>query len=224
MKLLYAEDEKHLSRAISTILQHNDYDVDNAYDGEEALELVYENNYDVIILDIMMPKKDGIEVLKEIRSKNISTPVIMVTAKGENEDKIIGLDSGADDYLSKPFKTNELIARIKALVRRNTKYMEIYNFGDVSYNIAESKLEKENKSLILNNEEVKIMNKFITNIEAKIEAEQLLKTLKYENTEEHISKIKLYIAYINKKFEELESDYCIYGEMEYGFKLGTKNV
>ncbi len=224
MKLLYAEDEKHLSRAISTILQHNGYDVDNAYDGEEAIKLVYENNYDVIILDIMMPKKDGIEVLKELRSKNISTPVIMVTAKGENEDKIIGLDSGADDYLSKPFKTNELIARIKALIRRNTKYMEIYNFGDVSYNIAESKLEKENKSLILNNEEVKIINKFITNIEAKIDVEQLLQTLKYKNTDENISKIKLYIAYINKKFEELESDYCIYGEMEYGFKLGTKNV
>lgn len=224
MKLLYAEDEKHLSRAVSTILQHNGYDVDNAYDGEEALNLVYENNYDVIILDIMMPKKDGIEVLKELRSKNISTPIIMVTAKAENEDKIIGLDLGADDYLSKPFRTNELIARIKALVRRNTQYMEIYNFGDVSYNIAESKLEKENKSLILNTEEVKIMNKFITNIEAKIEVEQILKTLKYDNTEEYISKIKLYIAYINKKFEELESDYCIYGEMEYGFKLGTKNV
>ncbi|QQK08676.1 response regulator transcription factor [Miniphocaeibacter halophilus] len=224
MKLLYAEDEKQLSRAISTILEYSGYEVDNAFDGEEALNLAINNNYDVIILDIMMPKLDGIQVLKEIRNKNISTPIIMVTAKSENEDKINGLDSGADDYLAKPFQTNELIARIKALIRRNNKFIETYNFGDVLYNIADSKLEKENKSLILNKEEVKILNKFITNIDGKIEIEQLLSTLKYENKEENHSKIRLYIAYINKKFQELESDFEIYGDIEYGFKLGIKNV
>ncbi len=224
MRLLYAEDEKQLSRAISTILEYNNYIVDNAYDGKEALDLAINNNYDAIILDIMMPKKSGVEVLKEIRNKNIITPIIMVTAKGENSDKIEGLELGADDYLAKPFQTNELIARLKALTRRNTNYIDNYKIGNIIYNIAENKLEKGNKSLILNNEEVKIVNKFISNIDAIISFDQLMSILAFEDKEENMSKTKLYIAFINKKFEELESEYRIYGDVQFGFKLGIKDV
>lgn len=223
MKLLYAEDEKQLSRAISTILEYSGYEVHNAYNGEEALNLAFSNNYDAIILDIMMPKKDGVEVLKEIRNKNISTPIIMVTAKGENKDKVDGLNFGADDYLSKPFQTNELIARLKALTRRSKNYIEDYNFGDVVFNIGDSKLEKGNKSLLLNTEELKIMNKFISNLDAALDMESLFSTLEIEEDEENKSKVKLYLAYINKKFEELESDYRIYDISQENYKLGIKN-
>ncbi|WP_100065528.1 response regulator transcription factor [Miniphocaeibacter massiliensis] len=224
MRLLYAEDEIQLARAISTILEYNNYIVDNAYDGEEALNLAVNNNYDAIILDIMMPKKDGVEVLREIRSKNILTPIIMVTAKGENSDKIDGLESGADDYLAKPFQTNELIARLKALTRRNTNYIDNYKIGDINYNISGNKFEKDNKTLILNSEEVKIINKFISNMDATLKYEQILTVLDMDESEKNLSKIKLYIAYINKKFEELESEYRIFGDIEFGIKLGIKNV
>lgn len=222
MKLLYAEDERQLSRAISTILEYSGYKVDNAYDGEEALNLALTNSYDAIILDIMMPKKDGVEVLKEIRKRNILTPIVMVTAKAENKDKVDGLNFGADDYISKPFQTNELIARLKALMRRNKNYVENYNFGSVIYNIEENKLENGSKSLLLNTEETKILNKFISNIDADMEINSLLSILELEENEENCSKIHLYFAYINKKFEELETDYRIYKRDSNIFKLGIK--
>ena len=117
MRLLLAEDEQALSKALKTILERNNYSVDAAYDGEEALEYLEADHYDAVILDIMMPKVDGITVLREIRKKGNAIPVLLLTAKSEVDDKVNGLDSGANDYLTKPFHSRELLARIRAMTR-----------------------------------------------------------------------------------------------------------
>ena len=118
MKLLLAEDTQDLNHALVTVLTMQNYDVDAAYDGEEALSLIRRNGYDCVILDIMMPKKSGLEVLREMRAQNITTPVLLLTAKSEVDDRVQGLDDGADDYLTKPFAMKELLARVRSLVRR----------------------------------------------------------------------------------------------------------
>ncbi len=120
MKLLLAEDTKDLNHALVTVLSMQNYDVDAAYDGEEALSLIRQNGYDGIILDIMMPKMSGLEVLRDIRAHNITTPVLLLTAKSEVDDRVQGLDEGADDYLTKPFAMKELLARVRSLVRRGS--------------------------------------------------------------------------------------------------------
>ncbi len=122
MKLLLAEDEKALSKALVTILKHNNYTVDAVFNGEDALDYLLQGGYDGAILDIMMPKKDGISVLKELRKTNKSLPVLLLTARTEVEDKVLGLDSGADDYLGKPFDVQELLARVRAMLRRSGQY------------------------------------------------------------------------------------------------------
>ena len=135
MRLLFAEDEKSLSRAITAILKNNHYEVDAVYDGEEALAYLECGTYDGAILDIMMPKKDGLTVLKEIRRQGINTPVLMLTAKAEIDDRVLGLDSGANDYLTKPFAAPELLARIRAMTRTQmTQNTSSLSFGNLSLN------------------------------------------------------------------------------------------
>ena len=130
MKILLAEDTKDLNRALCAILKHEGYDVDAAFDGEEVMDFIERDSYDCLVLDIMMPKKDGIQALTEIRAKNIITPVLMLTAKSEIDDRVAGLDAGADDYLTKPFAMKELLARVRALTRRKTEY----GTNDLRYN------------------------------------------------------------------------------------------
>ena len=141
MRVLYVEDEKFLADAVKHNLEKQGIDVDYAADGEEGLDKAVSNIYDCVVLDIMLPKLSGIDILKRMRERKISTPVIMLSALSEVEDKVRGLDSGADDYLAKPFKTVELVARINALLRRPSQVKdEIYTFGDISYNNAEKTL------------------------------------------------------------------------------------
>ena len=123
MKLLLAEDEVDLSEALCALLRHNNYTVDAVYDGGQALDHIEGDDYDAVILDIMMPVKDGLSVLREMRAKGKTTPVLMLTAKSQVEDKIKGLDTGADDYLSKPFHSKELLARLRAILRRNAEFI-----------------------------------------------------------------------------------------------------
>ena len=122
MRILIAEDESMIRKALRTLLERSKYTVDEAADGEEALDFIAVNAYDVIVLDIMMPKKDGIEVLQKLRADGVSTPVMLLTAKSEIEDRVNGLNAGADDYLPKPFATAEFLARVKALSRRSGSY------------------------------------------------------------------------------------------------------
>ena len=130
MRLLLAEDEQDLSKALCAILKHNNYSVDAVYNGQDALDYGLCENYDGIILDIMMPKKNGIEVLTELRKSGVDTPVLILTAKSEVDDKILGLDSGADDYLTKPFAMKELLARLRAITRRkNNEVVLCHEYG-----------------------------------------------------------------------------------------------
>ena len=145
MKILLAEDTKDLNKVVTQMLEMQDFDVDSAFDGEEALKLALSNGYDGIVLDIMMPKMSGLDVLKEIRSRNIVTPVLMLTAKAEVDDRVEGLDAGADDYLTKPFAMKELMARVKALTRRGSQYAaKELSFGDLT-------LKSESLELIASN-------------------------------------------------------------------------
>ena len=157
MRLLLAEDEKELSNALVAILKHSNYSVDAVYDGADALEYGLSQNYDGIILDIMMPKMNGIDVLKSLRTHNITTPVLMLTAKAEIEDKIHGLDMGADDYLSKPFAMGELLARIRAMTRRKSELTaNVLTLGGISLNRANYELSNGSASFRLGKKEIQM--------------------------------------------------------------------
>ena len=160
MKLLLVEDEKQLSEALVQILSKNKYNVDAVYDGEDALDYALTGIYDAIVLDIMIPKKSGIEVLKELRKAGIKTPVIMLTAKSQIEDRVRGLDCGADDYLTKPFATEELLARLRAITRRKDNDLikdNVLEFGDVRLNIETYDLEVNGQSIRLTAKEFNII-------------------------------------------------------------------
>ena len=145
MKILLAEDTRDMNHVLTAALTHEGYDVDSAFDGEEALDFVRTNGYDAMVLDIMMPKKDGLQVLKELREENIVTPVLLLTAKAEVDDRVNGLDAGADDYLTKPFAMKELLARVRAMTRRKTEYAaKKLQYGDFSLDDEKFELSCEN--------------------------------------------------------------------------------
>lgn len=164
MRLLLAEDEMELSNALVTILKLKGYDVDAVYNGEQALEFILSQSYDGLILDIMMPKVSGLEVLKEIREKKVLTPVLLLTARAEVEDRVEGLNLGADDYLAKPFIMTELLARINALVRRGREYsIQTFNVGNTTLKAEGMELSVGEKSLRLAGKEVDMLSMFMAN-------------------------------------------------------------
>ena len=158
MRLLLAEDEIELSKALCTILKHNNYSVDAVYNGRDALSLGMKDSYDGIILDIMMPELDGMSVLRSLREAGVSTPILILTAKGELEDKIEGLDAGADDYLSKPFQMGELLARIRAMTRRRSEFAPgVLSYENLVLDRASYKLICGENELRLGNKEFQMM-------------------------------------------------------------------
>ncbi len=165
MKLLLVEDEVQLSEALSQILIKNNYSVDAVYDGDDGLNYGLTDIYDVIILDIMLPKLNGLQVLRILRKKGVSTPIILLTAKDSVEDKVTGLDLGADDYLSKPFSSEELLARLRALTRRKGEVINdnILDFGDIRLNLSTYDLECKNNSITLTLKEFDILHYFMQN-------------------------------------------------------------
>ena len=176
MRLLLAEDEKSLSRALVKILEHGNYSVDAVYDGEEALDYLTAENYDGVILDIMMPKKDGLTVLKELRSKGNTIPVLLLTAKSEIDDKVEGLDLGANDYLTKPFAPPELLARIRAMLRTGAGAQAVpdndLRMGNVTLNLAKFELSTPAGRYQLANKEFQIMELLLRNQNRVISAER----------------------------------------------------
>ncbi|MDD3173786.1 MAG: response regulator transcription factor, partial [Herbinix sp.] len=152
MRILLAEDEKELSNALVAILKHSNYSVDLVYNGADALDYGLSENYDVIILDIMMPKMNGLEVLEKLRESGIHVPILMLTAKSQIEDRIQGLDKGADDYLSKPFAMGELLARVRAMSRRKSEFTpNLIVVGNISLNKENNELSNNKSSLRLGN-------------------------------------------------------------------------
>ncbi|MCD7777547.1 MAG: response regulator transcription factor, partial [Clostridiales bacterium] len=204
MKLLLAEDEKSLSRALYTILTRSGYETETAFDGEEAYEKVETGSYDVIIRDIMMPKEDGITVLKKIREEGNLTPVIMLTAKSEVDDKVTGLEAGANDYLTKPFNSKELIARIKAVSRAQTfQNHPRLNFGNVTIDRETFELSTPTGGLRLANKEFRMLELMMTNPKSRISADRFIEKIWQNDKETEKGIVNIYISYLKKKLEFL---------------------
>lgn len=219
MKILLAEDTKDLSRAVCAVLAHEGYEVDPVYDGEEALLSIRENGYDVIVLDIMMPKKDGIQVLKEIRESNIITPVLLLTAKSEIDDRVTGLDAGADDYLTKPFAMKELLARLRAMTRRRTQYSgSDLTFADLKLKEANFELSCEN-AVRLSTKEFELLRTLIMNAEHELDTDYLLSHVWEDEPEAVSDTVWLYISYLNRKLEAVSSSVQISGERGESFRI-----
>lgn len=212
MKLLLAEDEPDLSRALVAVLSHAGYEIDAVYDGEAAVQKAAAVPYDCMIFDIMMPKMDGIEALRVLRSRGNVTPVIMLTAKAEIDDRITGLDAGADDYLTKPFAMGELLARIRSLTRRSESYTpKQLRLGDVTLNTDEQELSSHN-SIRLAGKETKMMEFFMLNAGKELTTQELLDHIWSDNTDKDPEIVWVYVCYLRNKLQAIRADIEITGE------------
>ncbi len=211
MRILLVEDELPLAEALTQILRKTNYTVDAVNDGESGLDNALSDIYDLIILDIMLPKMDGISILKHIRKEGLSTPVILLTARGEISDKVIGLDSGADDYLAKPFASEELLARIRAVSRRKGEVLQdnSLNFGDLQLNISTLKLTKENKEIKLILKEAELLELLITRKNLTTSKELIIEKLWGFDSEVEHNHVEVYISFLRKKLAHLSSKVTI---------------
>lgn len=220
MRLLLAEDEKALSKALVTILERNNYSVDAVDDGQAALDYLEADNYDGVILDIMMPKVDGITVLKTIRSNGNRIPVLMLTAKAEVDDKVLGLDSGANDYLTKPFHTQELLARIRAMTRTQTAQTDSrLQMGNVTLDCATFELSTPAGSFRLANKEFQVLELLMRNPHSLIASERLLEKIWGYDSEAEINVVWVYISYLRKKLSALHANIQIKATRNAGYSL-----
>ncbi len=224
MRLLLAEDEKSLSKAINAILEKNNFSVDVVYDGKEALEFLKCENYDGVILDIMMPKIDGISVLKEMRKSGNHTPVLILTAKSEVEDKVTGLDSGANDYLTKPFAAKELLARIRAMTRIHGIHSDCrFRVGNITLDSATYELSSPTGSYKLANKEYQMMELLMRYPKNMISTEQFMQRIWGYDSETDIKVVWVYISYLRKKLEILHANVQIKAARNIGYSLEEKN-
>ena len=212
MKLLLAEDTRDLSRAEVAVLEHEGYTVDPAYDGAEALLKIENRTYDGLILDIMMPKMTGLEVLSEIRKRGILTPVLLLTAKAEIDDRVTGLDLGADDYLTKPFAMKELLARVRSMTRRKNEYSsDTLSIEDITLSAQSLELKSEN-SVRLSIKEFELMKMLILNPDRTLETSYLINNIWGTEPDADSDTVWLYISYLRKKLDYIDSQLVIDGE------------
>lgn len=220
MRILFAEDERELSSALTVILRHNNYSVDAVYDGQEALTYLEAGNYDCAILDIMMPKMDGITVLKRLRAEGSALPVLLLTAKSEIDDRVTGLDSGADDYLTKPFASRELLARIRAMTRRKTDLSDpVLRFGGLTLNRANYELSGPKSSFKLANKEFQMMEMLMENPGQIISSERFMEKIWGYDAEAEINVVWVYISYLRKKIETIDAPVRIKATRNVGYSL-----
>lgn len=223
MRILLCEDEKELSKALTAILKHNKYSVDAVYDGQQALEYLESDNYDAVILDIMMPKLDGLSVLKEIRKKGNNVPVLMLTAKSLTDDKVTGLDLGANDYLTKPFETKELLARIRAMTRSQADCTSsIINIGNISLNRATFELKSPKGEFKLANKEFQMMEMLMINEKHIISTERFMEKIWGYDSESEINVVWVYISYLRKKLVAIDANIQIKATRNTGYSLEEK--
>ena len=221
MKILLAEDEQQLSRVLETAMTHEGYQVDTAFDGQEAVDLAKENAYDLMILDIMMPVKTGIEALKEIRQTGNKTHVIMLTAMSEVDDKVTGLDAGADDYLTKPFSLKELLARLRSMSRRvETFTPNLLQIGQTRLNVGEHELVSSN-SIRLAGKESKMMEFLMLNAQKSLSTQEIFRHVWSKDEDEDLDEgfVWIYISYLRQKLKAIHADLAILGEEGGSFTL-----
>lgn len=219
MRILLAEDEKALSKVIVKIFEKNNYVVDAVYDGEEAVGYAESGNYDVVIMDIMMPKTDGLTALKRIRAAGNQVPVLMLTAKSDIEDRVIGLDCGANDYLPKPFDTRELLARIRALTRGKTETDKKLRFGNVSLDRTTFELSSPTGGYRLTNKEYQLLEYFMINPKRVLSTEQIMEKVWGYDSDAEINVVWVYISYLRKKLSAIGADIQIKASRNAGYYL-----
>lgn len=225
MRILLAEDEVSLSKALKVILERNNYSVDQVYDGEEALSFLSADNYDCLILDLMMPKADGITVLKTMRKEGNMLPVIILTAKSEVDDKVLGLDSGANDYLTKPFNSRELLARIRAITRskENNEGDSILKMGNTILMRDTFILKTDSGETRLQSKEFQILELLMQNKNKLISTERLMEKIWGFDSEAEINVVWVYISNLRKKLVSLDSNVEIKATRNAGYTLEERN-
>lgn len=220
MKVLVADDEKELVNALCAILKKNNYTVDSVYNGQDALDYILFGNYDAVILDIMMPELDGYQVLEKVREKGIKTPVLILTAKGEIDFRVKGLDLGADDYLPKPFEIKELLARLRAIIRRNsTNASNKLIFHGLTLDLASYTLSANGKSIKLANKEFQIMELFMSRPEKLISTESIVSKVWDYDTDVELNVVWVFISGLRKKIAGLDKNIVLKSNRGIGYSL-----
>ena len=220
MRILLAEDERSLSRAIMALLERNHYSADAVYDGEEALAYLECGNYDALILDLMMPKLDGLSVLRRLRVGGNRIPVLILTAKSEVDDKVLGLDTGANDYLTKPFSTPELMARIRAMTRsQTTQATSRLTFGNITLDQTTFELSSPSSSVHLTNKEFQMMELLMRNPRQRISSERFLERIWGYDSDVELNVVWVYLSYLRKKLAALQANVQIKAFRNAGYAL-----
>ena len=223
MRLLLAEDEKELAKALAVILKHNNYSVDTVHDGEDALTYLQSGNYDGAILDIMMPKLDGLSVLKKIRDEGNCIPVLILTAKSEIDDRVAGLDAGADDYLTKPFAMKELLARVRAMLRRRTETVDtVLAFDDITLELSTSILSSGEEKVRLTNKEFQMLEMLIEANGGIISVEKFMDKIWGYDSETEQNVVWVYVSYLRRKLAGIGSSVVIEAHRNLGYSLEKK--
>ena len=223
MKILVAEDEIQMNRVLTTALTHEGYDVDSVYDGQAAIDMANENAYDVMVMDIMMPVKSGIEAVQEIRQTGNQSHIIMLTAMAEVDDRVTGLDAGADDYLTKPFSLKELLARLRSMSRRvDTNFTSnILTVGTVTLNVGEQELVSQN-TIRLAGKESKMLEFFMLNAGKKLSTDQIFNHVwanDKDDPEIDNGYVFIYVSYLRQKLKSIGANVVIEGEVMGGYEL-----
>lgn len=223
MKILVAEDEIQMNRVLTTALTHEGYDVDSVYDGQAAIDMANENAYDVMVMDIMMPVKSGIEAVQEIRQTGNQSHIIMLTAMAEVDDRVTGLDAGADDYLTKPFSLKELLARLRSMSRRvDTNFTSnILTVGTVTLNVGEQELVSQN-TIRLAGKESKMLEFFMLNAGKKLSTDQIFNHVWANNKDDpeiDNGYVFIYVSYLRQKLKSIGANVVIEGEEMGGYEL-----
>ncbi len=219
MRILLAEDEKALSKALVKIFEKNNYSVDAVYNGEDALLYIESGDYDAAVLDIMMPKMDGITVLKKARASGSKLPILMLTAKSEIDDRVLGLDCGANDYLPKPFDTRELLARIRCMTRGKEEPDTKIRMGNISLDRATFELASPTGSFRLANKEFQMMEMFLANPRQIFSSERIMEKIWGYDSEAEINVVWVYISYLRKKLTALGANIQIKASRNAGYSL-----
>lgn len=219
MRILIVEDEKALSRVLVKIFEKNYYSVDAVYNGQEALDYIATGNYDIVLMDVMMPVMDGITTLKKIRADGNQIPVLLLTAKSEADDKVMGLDSGANYYITKPFDTKELLAAVRAITRKEEQTDNRLHFGNITLDTSTYELASDTDSVKLTNKEFQMMEIFMSNPKILVSADTLMERIWGYDSDSEINVVWAYISYLRKKLKNLNANFTIKSSRNSGYSL-----
>ncbi len=223
MRILIAEDERNLAEALSVFFEKNQFSVDTVFDGQAAYDYAVSGGYDAIILDVMMPKLDGVEVLRRLRAERIRTPVMMLTAKAQKDDRITGFNAGADDYLPKPFEPDELICRVRAMLRRAGDYKPTaLTYADLTLDAAAGRLSCGEQAVRLSGREFQVMELFLRAPQVVLSAERILERVWGWDSDAEINVVWVHISNLRKKLKNLGSRVSIYANRGMGYVLEVR--